>query len=101
MTVPPLPLAHAADSGLIFCVCMTRPEGRKLNIVVLGGGRVGSAIVRDLAAEDDFEVLVVDLDPVAVENMTEFGADGVVADLSDPETVSKAVKDADLVVESS
>jgi len=69
-----------------------------LNIVVLGGGRVGSAIVRDLAAEDDFEVLVVDLDPVAVENMTEFGADGVVADLSDPGTVSKAVKDADLVV---
>lgn len=30
--------------------------------------------------------------------MTEFGADGVVADLSKGETVSKAVKDADLVV---
>ena len=66
--------------------------------MVLGGGRVGSAIVRDLAAEDDFEVLVVALDPVAVERMTEFGADGVVADLSTPQTVSKAVKDADLVV---
>jgi saccharopine dehydrogenase-like NADP-dependent oxidoreductase len=66
--------------------------------VVLGGGRVGSAIVRDLAAEDDFDVLVVDLDPVTVERMTEFGADGVVADLSKAETVSKAVKDADLVV---
>ena len=54
--------------------------------------------MRDLAAEDDFDVLVVDLDPVRVERMTEFGADGVVADLSKAETVSKAVRDADLVV---
>ena len=69
-----------------------------MKIVVLGGGRVGSAIVRDLAAEEDNHVLVVDLDPVAVERMTEFGADGVVADLSQAETVFKAVKDADLVV---
>ena len=69
-----------------------------LKIVVLGGGRVGGAIVRDLALEEDFDVLVVDLDPVALEKMTLWGADGVVADLSKPETVSKAVKDADLVV---
>ena len=66
--------------------------------MVLGGGRVGSAIVRDLAAEDDFSVLGVDLDPVPVERMTEFGADGVVADLSELSNVSKAVADADLVV---
>ena len=66
--------------------------------MVLGGGRVGNAIVRDLAAEEDFSVLVVDVDPVAVERLTEHGADGVVADLSDPETVSQAVADADLVV---
>ena len=69
-----------------------------MKIVVLGGGRVGRAIVRDLAAEEDFSVLVVDVDPVAVERLTEHGADGVVADLSDPENVSKAVADADLVV---
>lgn len=69
-----------------------------MNIVVLGGGRVGSAIVRDLTAEDDFDVLVVDIDPVAVENMTHFGADGVVADLSQVENVIRAVRDADLVV---
>ena len=59
---------------------------------------MGSAIVRDLAAEDDLSVLVVDLDPVRVERMTEFGADGVVADLSELGNVSKAVADADLVV---
>ncbi len=72
--------------------------GQIVNIVVLGGGRVGSAIVRDLTAEDDFDVLVVDIDPVAVENMTHFGADGVVADLSQVENVIRAVRDADLVV---
>jgi len=71
---------------------------KPLKIVVLGGGRVGGAIVRDLAAEDDFDVLVVDLDPVRVEAMTEYGADGIVADLSTPENVSKAVEKADLVV---
>jgi saccharopine dehydrogenase-like NADP-dependent oxidoreductase len=66
--------------------------------VVLGGGRVGGAIVRDLAAEDDFSVLVVDVDPVAAERLTEFGADGVAADLSHPDNVAKAVEGADLVI---
>jgi len=65
---------------------------------VLGGGRIGGAIVRDLAAEDDFDVLVVDVDPVRVERLTELGADGVIADLSDGRNVTKAVSDADLVV---
>ena len=66
--------------------------------MVLGGGRVGSAIVRDLAAEEDYSVRVVDVDPVQVEAMTQFGAEGVVADLSTPADVSSAVSDADLVV---
>ncbi|MCH7890244.1 MAG: saccharopine dehydrogenase NADP-binding domain-containing protein [Gemmatimonadetes bacterium] len=69
-----------------------------MRIVVLGGGRIGSTIVRDLAANDDFSVIGVDLDPVRVERMTEFGAEGVVADLSELGNVSKAVADADLVV---
>ena len=75
-----------------------RTGGDILKIVVLGGGRVGSAIVRDLAANDDFSVFGVDLDPVRVERMTEFGAEGGVADLSVLDNVSKAVADADLVV---
>lgn len=56
--------------------------------------------MRDLAAEDDFSVVVVDVDPVAVDQLTEFGADGIVADLSVPDTVSRALEatEADLVV---
>lgn len=61
---------------------------------------MGHAIVRDLAAEDDFSVVVVDVDPVAVDDLTEYGADGIVADLSQPDAVARAVgaTDADLVV---
>ena len=84
------------DLGAIFRRHQT--GGIILRIVVLGGGRVGSAIVRDLAAEEDFSVFGVDLDPVRVERMTEFGADGLVADLSELSNVSKAVADGDLVV---
>jgi lysine 6-dehydrogenase len=87
------------QTGLFLTgILQRRPGGIIPRIVVLGGGRVGSAIVRDLAAEDGFSVLGVDLDPVRVERMTEFGADGVVADLSDLANVSQAVSNADLVV---
>jgi saccharopine dehydrogenase-like NADP-dependent oxidoreductase len=69
-----------------------------LNIVVLGGGRVGGAIVRDLAAQDDFEVVVADVDPVTVDRFRENGVDGMCIDLSDADNVGRAVADADLVV---
>lgn len=69
-----------------------------MNIVVLGGGRVGSAIVRDLTAVDDFSVTVADVDPVAVDRLLEDGADGMCIDLSIPANVERAIADADLVV---
>lgn len=69
-----------------------------LKIVVLGGGRVGGAIVRDLAAVDDYEVFVADVDPVALEDLEAFGATGIPMDLSTEENVAEVVADADLVV---
>jgi saccharopine dehydrogenase-like NADP-dependent oxidoreductase len=69
-----------------------------LDIVVLGGGRVGGAIVRDLVAVEDFTVTVADVDPVAVGRLEEDGARGHCVDLSDPDNVDRAVADADLVV---
>ncbi len=69
-----------------------------MNIVVLGGGRVGAAIVRDLTAVDEFNVAIADVDPVAVDRLMEHGADGMCLDLGDPANVERAIADADLVV---
>jgi saccharopine dehydrogenase-like NADP-dependent oxidoreductase len=66
--------------------------------VVLGGGRVGAAIVRDLTAVEDFTVTVADVDPVVVDRLMEDGADGMCLDLSDRANVDRAIADADLVV---
>lgn len=66
--------------------------------MVLGGGRVGGAIVRDLTAVEDFSVTIADVDPVAVDRLMEDGADGMCLDLSKPANVERAIKDADLVV---
>lgn len=69
-----------------------------MKIVVLGGGRVGSAIVHDLVAAEDFDVSVVDIDPVALGAMEALGADAVLSDLSSDAAVAEAVSRADLVV---
>ena len=66
--------------------------------MVLGGGRVGGAIVRDLIRVDDFSVTVADVDPVAVDRLIEDGADGMAIDLSVQDNVRRAIGDADLVV---
>jgi lysine 6-dehydrogenase len=99
MTSERPPLAHAAPVLLIPRSGSGRPrkEGT-LNIVVLGGGRVGGAIVRDLTAVEDFSVTVADVDPVAVDRLMEDGADGMCLDLSDPSNVDRVIADADLVV---
>jgi len=65
---------------------------------VLGGGRVGGAIVRDLTAVEDFTVSVADVDPVAVDRLMEDGANGMCLDLSEPTNVARAIEHADLVV---
>ena len=83
-------------SGKRWALCLSEVE--RLNIVVLGGGRVGGAIARDLDVEPDFSVLVVDVDPVRVEHLGVAGIEGVVADLSRADTVARAVEGADLVV---
>ena len=54
--------------------------------------------MRDLAADDDLQVTVADVDPVRVECLLDSGADGLPVDLSKPENVTRAVQGADLVV---
>lgn len=70
-----------------------------MRVTVLGAGRVGSAIIRDLAADGTFDVTAVDrsaesLAPLAgVPNVSRERAD-----LADGAEIDRVVRDADLVV---
>ena len=68
-------------------------------IVVLGGGRVGSAIARDLAKDDGFRVTVADHDDAVQERLAPFTDIAVQsADLGDRQVLHSVIADADLVV---
>ena len=69
-----------------------------MKIVVLGGGRVGSAMARDLAGDPRFEVTVVDASPEALRRLEAGGLKTERADLADPAAVGRAVRGHDLVV---
>jgi saccharopine dehydrogenase-like NADP-dependent oxidoreductase len=66
------------------------------HIVVLGGGRVGAAMAKDLAP--DFRVTVADVNQGALDRILGAGLGARKADLSSPDGVKAAVADADLVV---
>ena len=67
-----------------------------IHVVILGAGRVGGAMARDLA--EDFKVTVADRSEPALSSMREAGLATRTADLSLPDGVKGAVADADLVV---
>ena len=68
-------------------------------IVVLGAGLVGSAIIKDLAKDNEFEVIAADINPNALKNVTDIpGVSSQQADLSNPDTIQSLVKDVDLVI---
>jgi saccharopine dehydrogenase-like NADP-dependent oxidoreductase len=67
-----------------------------LHVVVLGAGRVGGAMAKDLG--EDFRVTVADRSEAALARMRGAGLATRVADLSVPAGVKAAVADADLVV---
>jgi lysine 6-dehydrogenase len=70
-----------------------------MRIVVLGAGRVGSAIAVDLAKDKRFEVRVADRDPVRLEQARKcHGIRGERVDFSLPSTTARAIGGADLVV---
>jgi lysine 6-dehydrogenase len=67
-------------------------------IVVLGAGRVGSLIARDLAADPDLAVRTVDRDAHQLGSLAERGIETRTADLADTVAIQDAVADADVVV---
>ncbi|MDP6626558.1 MAG: saccharopine dehydrogenase NADP-binding domain-containing protein, partial [Methanopyri archaeon] len=67
-------------------------------IIVLGGGLVGQVMARDLAADNDIDVTVADLNPALKEQLTPHGIEFVQADLSDADTITQLIKGYDLVI---
>ena len=67
--------------------------------VVLGAGRVGRAIVADLSADRDAVTHVVDVDRASLARLQGFpGVTTGVADLSNPDAVTRAVEPFDLAI---
>lgn len=70
-----------------------------VQIVVLGSGRIGAAIVADLAAEPEFDVTAADVAVTALERARQAGAARTVqVDLTDADAVGRLVADHELVV---
>lgn len=70
-----------------------------MRIAVLGAGRVGAAMVRDLAAGGEFEVTAVDRDPDALGRLaTVEGVIAIRADLRDAAKIRDLADGADLVI---
>ena len=72
---------------------------RHKNILVLGGGRVGSAIARDLSNSPGLTVTVADHSPQALERIgRQANVRLVTVDLQDPAEVRRLASENDLVV---
>lgn len=69
------------------------------HVIVLGGGRVGGAIAKDLASDPGVKVTVADKDPKILTRLSAEASIGTMrSDLSDPQKVKSLVKEHDLVV---
>ncbi|HEX6940643.1 MAG TPA: saccharopine dehydrogenase C-terminal domain-containing protein [Longimicrobiales bacterium] len=70
-----------------------------MKVVVLGAGRVGGAIVRDLAAGGEFEVTVADASPAALARLAGLPrVTAVEADVTDPAALGRVLEGQDVVV---
>ncbi|MEE8594073.1 MAG: saccharopine dehydrogenase family protein [Candidatus Bipolaricaulota bacterium] len=70
-----------------------------MKTLVLGAGRVGSAMAIDLARDENFDVQVADRDANQLAQLEqEHGIRGERVDFSLPSTVARAVQDVDLVI---
>ena len=78
-----------------------RKSSAGTNVVVLGGGLIGSVIASDLASSRGMKVTVADSSGASLKNCIRRATrkiDTVEADLSDAEDIARVVAEADLVV---
>jgi saccharopine dehydrogenase-like NADP-dependent oxidoreductase len=71
----------------------------RMKIIVLGAGLVGSAIVKDLAGEDEYEILAVDFNQEALDKLnTESAVSTKQSDLLQKGIIASLVEGFDLVI---
>lgn len=71
------------------------------SVIVLGAGRVGAAIVRDLAADPALEVAAADVSPAALRRLearVDGDLDTLAIDLGDPPALARALSGRDLAI---
>jgi saccharopine dehydrogenase-like NADP-dependent oxidoreductase len=70
-----------------------------MQVLVLGGGLVGSAIARNLSRDENLAITVADYSQEVCKALTDqYGLHSIQLDASDKRTLTKAVSDVDLVV---
>lgn len=69
-----------------------------MNVVVLGGGMVGSTIARDLSTDAAMTITVADRDDAALARCATTAITTRRTDLADPAQVADVIADADLVI---
>ncbi|MFC1481626.1 saccharopine dehydrogenase C-terminal domain-containing protein [Candidatus Neomarinimicrobiota bacterium] len=70
-----------------------------MRIIVLGGGLVGSAMARDLAADNNFAVTIADRNPAVREALSsQYGLRTIDVDATNKADLTKAVGEFDLVI---
>lgn len=70
-----------------------------MNITVLGAGRIGQAMIKDLAQEASFQITAVDINVSALDALAEIPrVRGIHADLRDSAQVPALIAEADLVI---
>lgn len=70
-----------------------------MQVLVLGGGLVGSAIARNLSRDESLNIIVADYSPEVCRRLKEqYGFDTTQLDVSDTKALSDAVKNVDLVI---
>jgi saccharopine dehydrogenase-like NADP-dependent oxidoreductase len=74
-------------------------KGKGMNIIVLGGGRVGTAVALDLERDGEYGVTVVDQSEKILEKLHEHhGIATLQVHLDDPRKVKRVVRRCDLVI---
>jgi len=70
-----------------------------MKAIVLGCGLVGELIARDLAKDDNFQVMVADIDEKKLDKLTKkAGIPGIKADLSNSGEIKKVISDQGIVI---